>query len=121
MEAAHFFIRGSWVKKDMTPFEALKDKTSNEVSLVELRRLLVEVKEKKPGVCVRFRLMGELWAKSFMSIAGVTEKGVVLRDDSANTFVAITNLSDVIQFEIDEPFQSYKPYNHYDVKGSAEF
>jgi hypothetical protein len=97
------------------------DKTNNVISVIEFKRLLVDLKEKRPGVCVRCRLIGELWAKSFMSIAGVTEKGVLLKNDSTNSFVAISNLVDVIQFEIDEPFQGYQPYNHYGVKPSAEF
>jgi hypothetical protein len=105
----------------MSYLETIADKTGNVISVVELRRLLIEVKEKKPEVCVRFRLIGELWARSFMSVAAVTDRGVVLKEDVNNTFTAISNLSDVIQFEIDEPFQSFKPYNHYDVKPSPEF
>jgi hypothetical protein len=105
----------------MTPFETLMDKTNNAISVVEFKRLLVDLKEKRPGVCVRFRLIGELWAESFMSIAGVTEKGVVLKNDNTSSFVAISNLLDVIQFEIDEPFQNYQPYNHYGVRPAAEF
>jgi len=104
----------------MPPFEAIHEK-NNAISVVELKRLLTDLKEKKPGVCLRFRLLGELWAKSFMTIASLSDKGVVLKDDSTNSFVAVSNLVDIIQFEIDEPFQGYKPYNHYDVYPSAEF
>ena len=104
----------------MCPFESVYEK-NNAVSVVELKRLLTELSEKKPGVCVRFRLLGELWAKSFMTIANLSPRGVLLKDDSTNIFVAISNLTDVVQFEIDEPFQAYKPYNHYDVYPSVEF
>jgi hypothetical protein len=104
----------------MPAFEVY-DRTNNVISVIELKRLLIELKEKKPGVCVRFRLLGELWAKSFMTIATVTDRGVLLKDEVTNNFSAISNLSDVIQFEIDEPFQGYKPYNHYDVNPSFEF
>ena len=99
----------------------IADKTGNVISVVELKRLLIEMKEKKPDACVRFRLIGELWARSFMSVAAITDRGVVLKDDVNNTFIAISNLSDVIQFEIDEPFPGFRPYNHYDVKPSPEF
>jgi hypothetical protein len=105
----------------MPIFEAVHDRANNIVSVLELKRLLVDLKEKKPGVCVRFRILGELWAKSFSTIAAVTDRGVVLKDEATNTFHAITNLSDIIQFEIDEPFQSYRPYNHYEVNPSIEF
>jgi hypothetical protein len=104
----------------MPAFEVY-DRTNNVISVIELKRLLIELKEKKPGVCVRFRLLGELWGKSFMTIATVSDRGVVLKDEATNNFSAISNLSDVVQFEIDEPFQGYKPYNHYDVNPSIEF
>jgi hypothetical protein len=104
----------------MTPSE-VREHASNLISVVEFKRLLVELKEKKPGVLVRFRLLGELWARNFMSIAGVSERGVIFKDEVVNNFIILSNLTDVIQFEIDEPFQSYRPYNHYDVKPSPEF
>jgi hypothetical protein len=105
----------------MSVFEAVHGQTNNVISVIELKRLLVDLREKKPGVCVRFRLLGELWAKNFSTVAAVTDRGVLLKNESTNTFHAVTNLSDIIQFEIDEPFQSYKPYNHYEVNLSAEF
>jgi hypothetical protein len=101
--------------------QALMDRTNNVISVLELKRLLIDLKEKRPGVCVRFRLMGELWAKNFMFIAGITDKGVLLKDDSNNNFTAISNLADIMQFEIDEPFQGFRPYNHYDIILSQEF
>jgi hypothetical protein len=104
----------------MTPWE-VKEREHDVISVIELKRLLIELKEKKPCVLTRFRLLGELWATNFMSIAAVTEKGVIFKDDINNSFVVLSNLSDVIQFEIDEPFQGYKPFNHYIVTPSAEF
>jgi hypothetical protein len=105
----------------MSSPQALMDRTNNLISVIELKRLLIDLKEKRPGICVRFRLMGELWARNFMSIAGVTDKGVVLKDSPNNNFIAISNLSDIMQFEIDEPFQGFRPYNHYDIVLSQEF
>jgi hypothetical protein len=89
---------------------------ANAVSVVELRRLLVELAEKRPGICIRYRLMGELWARDFLEIAAITDKGVLLRDESGTKLTVISNLSDLIQFELDEPYQTYRPYNHYDVR-----
>jgi hypothetical protein len=106
---------------NMSYSEAIGEKTNNWISTVELRRLLIDLKEKRPGVFVRFRLIGELWAQNFLSIAGITENGVLLKDERNNTFIVISNLTDIIQFEIDEPFHSFRPYNHYDVKPSVDF
>jgi hypothetical protein len=104
----------------MTPSE-IRERANNLISVVEFKRLMVDLKEKKPGVLVRFRLLGELWAKNFMSIAAVFDKGVIFKDEVVNNFIVLSNLTDVIQFEIDEPFQGYRPYNHYDVKPSPEY
>lgn len=101
----------------MHPFETLL----NSITVLELKRLLIELKEKKSDVCVRYRLLGEMWAISFKSIVLINEKGLVLKDEVDNKFTAISNLSDIIQFEIDQPFQDIKPYNHYTVKLSKEF
>ena len=105
----------------MSGQDAIKNRRTNAVSVVELKRLLIDLREKKPTACVRFRLLGELWSKHFYSIAAVTDKGVVLKDDNSNNFIAVSNLTDVVQFEIDEPFQGFRPYNHYDVNPSADF
>jgi hypothetical protein len=104
----------------MTPWE-VKERGHDTISVLELKRLLIDLKDKKPGVLARFRLLGELWATNFMSIAAITEKGVIFKDEVINSFVILSNLSDVIQFEIDEPFQGYKPFNHYNVTPSTEF
>lgn len=105
----------------MARSEAILAGSNNLISVIELKRLLIDLKEKKPSASIRFRLLGELWATSFMSILAVTERGVLLRDEVSNRFSAISNLADVIQFEIDEPFQGYRPYNHYDVTNLAEY
>ena len=105
----------------MSRFDVVKEREKSSISVVELKRLLVDLREKKPGICVRFRLLGELWAKNFMTIAALTDKGVVLKDEADHRLVAISNLSDIVQFEMDEPYHAYRPYFHYDVIPSPEF
>lgn len=107
------------------PFECMSlfnrsVKKENLISVAEFRRLLFDIAEKRPGVCLRYRLLGELWARDFLSIAGITENGIVLKDDSGTRLTVVTNLSDIIQFEIDEPFQGFRPYNHYEVRPTVE-
>lgn len=84
------------------------------ISVLELRRLLVDLGEKRPDICVRFRLLGELWTVNFLRVIRITERGAVLLDESLG-LVSVSDLNFVMQFEIDRPFQGFQPYYHYEV------
>lgn len=90
-------------------------KDPKEIGVLVLRRLLFELKEHRPDICFRYRLIGQMWAHNFLRVIQVTEKGVLLNDETSGKFVTIPNLSQVIQFELDKPFQLFQPYFHYDV------
>jgi hypothetical protein len=91
------------------------------ISVIELKRLLVDLKDKRPDIGVRFRIVGDLWDKNFASIVLVTDRGVILNDESNDRICTIPDLKNVIQFEIDGPFQNFQPFNHYDVSPFAGF
>lgn len=91
------------------------------VSILELRRLLIDLKQKRPDICFRYRLLGEMWETNAMRVIKITDKGVVLNDEHNNKLVTIHDLSQVIQFEIDAPFQGFRPHFHYHVKPMSEF
>lgn len=84
------------------------------ISVVELRRLMVDLSEKRPDICIRFRLLGELWNVNFLRVVRITEKGSILLDDTQG-LVSISDLHFVMQFEIDKPFQGFQPFYHYEV------
>jgi hypothetical protein len=84
------------------------------ISVLELKRLMVDLSEKRPDICIRFRLLGELWNVHFMRVMRITEKGCVLYDQN-DSLVSISDLNFVMQFEIDKPFQGFQPYYHYEV------
>lgn len=84
------------------------------ISVLELRRLMVDLTEKRPDICIRFRLLGELWAVHFLRVMRLSEKGVVLFDENAG-LVSVSDLNFIMQFEIDKPFQGFQPYYHYEV------
>lgn len=94
---------------------------SNEISLLQLRRLLTELKEHRPDICIRYRLMGQMWAQHFAHVRQLTDQGVVLADEQTHKLVSIQELSAVIQFEIDKSFQSFQPYFHYNVVVQGEW
>jgi hypothetical protein len=86
------------------------------ITTLGFRRLLHDLKDKGPNVCIRYRLLGEMWADSFMQIVKITEKGALFRDHYNNRLVTVSDLQDVMQFEIDNRFQEYQPHYHYEVK-----
>lgn len=94
---------------------------AKEVSVVELRRLLVELKEHRPDICIRYRMLGQMWAQNFLRVVLVTARGVLLNDETENKLKTIPDLSQIIQFELDKPFQSYRPYFHYEIIPSTEW
>lgn len=94
---------------------------SKKVVVLALKRLLVELKEHRPDICFRYRLIGQMWVNNFLRVIRVTDHGVLLNDETSNRFVTIVNLSQIMQFEIDKPFQLYQPYFHYDLVTIGEW
>lgn len=90
-------------------------KSKQTVSILELRRLLHELKDKSSHVGIRFRMIGELWHVSHQNVIRLTETGVVLYDTDANKIRVISDLRRVMQFELDGRFQNFQPYVHYGV------
>ena len=82
--------------------------------MLELKRLMVDLSEKRPDICIRFRLLGELWSMTFLRVMRVAAKGAVLLDES-HGLVSVSDLNFIMQFEIDKPFQDFQPYFHYEV------
>lgn len=85
------------------------------VEVLQLRRLLFDLKEHRPDICFRYRLMGQMWVSNFSRVISLTEKGVLLNDEISNKFLSVPELSQIMQFELDKRFQAFKPYFHYDV------
>jgi hypothetical protein len=96
--------------------KVLMSNTITTVSILELKRLLIELAEHGNNVCIRFRLIGELWQPHYYKVLKLTDNGVALIDEPSNKLLFISNLSNVMQFELDNRFQNYQPNNHYSVK-----
>ena len=85
------------------------------IATLELRRLLFELKDIRSDICIRFRIMGELWQNNFYHVMKLTDDGAIFGDEISNKMFVVKDLKSIIQFEIDKPFQNYKPHNHYNV------
>lgn len=88
---------------------------TNQVPVLALKRLLHELKDLRPDIRVRFRLIGEMWQTNHLTILSLTEKGVVLNDERLNKLIFVQDLSNIMQFELDHSFQEYQPHFHYNV------
>ena len=106
---------------EMTGADNILESTKNLISVLELKRLLVDLKDKRPDICVRYRLLGEMWVVNSMRVIKITEKGVMLNDEQNNRLVNLPDLSSVMQFEIDAPFQGFQPHYHYNVRPMNDF
>ncbi len=84
------------------------------ISVLELKRLVVELKDHRSDICVRFRMMGQLWQQQFVRVVTITENRVLVNDERANKLLSI-DLSNVMQFEIDNRYQNFEPNYHYEV------
>jgi hypothetical protein len=90
-------------------------KTQNIISVLELKRILTTIIDNKLTVCIRFRMVGEMWQPNHMRILKLTEKGVLLNDEAKNKLVTIRDLSQVMQFELDSQLHAFQPHFHYEV------
>jgi len=87
----------------------------NQLSVPELKRLLFDIVDSRADVCVRFRLIGEMWQTNYHRIVAMMEPGVVLENEADATPIILSDISSVMQFEIDRRFLQYQPHCHYTV------
>jgi hypothetical protein len=86
------------------------------INVNQLKALIADLKENRPDICIRFRLLGDLWTRHFLCILALTEKGLMLinpHDD--NKIIYLSDLSQIMQFELDAPFDGFQPHFHYEV------
>jgi len=98
----------------MMPEPSTTSKNS-EITVLELRRLLHQLKDLRPDINIRMRLMGELWQVRHSRIASIMETGVILNDQTSGRLILIQDLKRIMQLELDLQFQQYQPNFHYSI------
>jgi hypothetical protein len=83
-------------------------------SALQLKQLLIDIAEHTSHVCVRFRLLGEMWQTHMVRVISVSESRALVNDEIRNKLISI-DLNFVMQFEIDNKFKGFQPYFHYEV------
>jgi hypothetical protein len=61
-----------------------------------------------------------MWKSNFFRLHSMTEQGAIFTDESIQEFVFVSDLTEVMQFEIDFRFQDFQPHYHYEVTPSIE-
>jgi hypothetical protein len=90
------------------------------ISVADFKGLLTNLKDRRPDICIRFRSLGEMWSNNFLSVYAVTERGVLLCDELNRRIIAVYDLNNIMQFELDRSFQGFQPFYHYDVHPVVE-
>ena len=103
------------VIKPLDLLERVMRDSHKQLSVTELNRILITIAEQRLGVCFRFRLMGEMWYPNFVRVLKATDKGALLNDEIQNKIISISDLSVIIQFELDASLHNYEPHFHYEV------
>ena len=87
------------------------------VTVTELRNMLYRLQDKSPDTCVRFRLIGKVWNDSFVNVRDVSDLGIVfVNRNAADQLLNISNLANVVQFELETSFENYRAHFHYSVQ-----
>jgi hypothetical protein len=94
------------------------DRSKNSITTFYLRNLLSDLGGRRMQVGIRFRMLGEMWKPHFMRLVRLTDRGAIFVDESTEEFVFVSELNDIVQFEIDDRFQELQPHFHYEVTTS---
>ena len=78
--------------------------TENPLNIAQLKSLLATIADNKLNICVRFRMVGEMWQPNFMRVLKLTDEGVLLNDPIKNKLITVRDLRQVIQVELDSQF-----------------
>jgi hypothetical protein len=91
------------------------------ITVSDLRALLRDMIDKRPDISIRYRLIGEMWAVSFMRTISVRGNAVLFLNERTNKFISIHDITNIMQIELDQPFLGYQPHFHYEVQPVSDF
>ena len=90
------------------------------IPVTELKRLIYDLHDKQSYTGIRFRFLGEMWQQRFLQIFSVTENQIIFFDEIAKQLLKLSDLSKIMQFEIDHNFHQYLAHFHYHVSLDTE-
>lgn len=91
------------------------NRSKNYITTITLRNFLNDLHLRGLSLGVRFRMLGEMWKPNFMKVVKITDRGAIFTDEATKEFVFVADLSDIVQFEIDDRHREFEPHHHYEV------
>jgi hypothetical protein len=85
------------------------------IPVPQFQQLLSQLHSTRPDICIRYRLIGEMWSSRFLSVYHVSNKGALFLDPSSNRIFSVAEFGNIMQFEIDKSFAGLQPYFHYEI------
>lgn len=92
------------------------------ISLGELRDLLISIGAHQLQISIRYRTLGQLWYPNFLRVVKLEgERSVLFHDEIRKKLISLTDLSRIIQFELDGKHYPFEPNFHYQVSHEDHF
>jgi hypothetical protein len=85
-----------------------------DIGIIEFKRLLIDLLEKRPYISIRYRLIGHLWNNGFYALKEVFEEYVIFVEPERQTEIRV-QIKNIMQIELDGSFQAYRPNFHYTI------
>lgn len=86
------------------------------VSVTDFRNLLLSIILDHDAVCIRFRTIGDLWYPNFVRILSLRDhRAALFHDDARKETITLSDLSRVIQFELNRHLHSFEPHFQYEI------
>ena len=85
------------------------------ITTTELKRLIAELLDHRPGTRIRFRLMGNMWENDYVQIVHATANSLVAQQVNTNELRFIS-LKQIMEFEVEQKFREFRPHFHYKVQ-----
>lgn len=89
--------------------------TTTAISVSEFEKLISVISEERQAR-IRFRMRGELWYPNFLRVMRAGEHNRVLFvDETRNHNIILSDLSSIVQFELNAAIHPFEPGCHYQV------
>jgi hypothetical protein len=90
-----------------------------DIGIIEFKRLLIDLAEKRPDISIRYRQIGHLWNNGFYALKKVLEEDVIFVEPERQMEIRVP-IKNIMQIELDGSFQTYRPNFHYTITLSVD-
>lgn len=94
--------------------------TIHEIDLYQLTLLLQDLESLKKNISIRVQVQDEPWMETFSTVLVFSRHALILSHIQAGTVKYIRQVSDIIGFEIDQPYMIFNPFQPYRISPGSE-